>query len=121
MKSTRKSILDDCLERQGGLCVVCGYYCKGFADLHESIIKRGDLPNDKRIFDEHNCVAVHHGSPCHENTKEKDRICIQYLIDHYGIDAIVDWIKSLEMVAEPGRAQEIMTLCEKRILQEEGV
>jgi hypothetical protein len=83
---------------------------EGFADLHEVIIKRNDLPKSQQtiIFDEHNCVAVHHGGKCHRNTKENDKICIEYLLAEYGLEAIQWWIASLRLRTLPGRAGEIM-------------
>jgi hypothetical protein len=75
------------------------------AVVHEAIIKRGDLPDDKRVFDEHNCVAVH--TLCHHNTKTVDRKAMQYLISTYGIEEVHLWICSLHMKVLPGRASEI--------------
>jgi len=93
------NLSEHCIERQGGLCVVCGRTLLNNVDIHEAIVKKGDLPRkrQKAIFDEHNCVALHHGAPCHVNTKKVDRICADYLIGYYGLGAIQNWIASLSL------------------------
>ncbi|NIP54055.1 MAG: hypothetical protein GWN76_03965 [candidate division Zixibacteria bacterium] len=107
------------VERQDGLCI-CGYSLAGNVDIHEAIIKRGDLPGDKRVRCEYNCVAVHHTMPCilgghieYGNTKAYDKACINYLLWYYGCDKIVSWIESLGMIVLPGRAMEIINACKK--------
>ena len=92
--------------RQENICIVCGCGMYGDAAVHEAIIKRGDLPDDPRVFDEYNCVAIH--NKCHENTKAVDRKAMQYLIFTYGIEAIFWWICALNMKVLPGRAMEIV-------------
>ena len=98
------------IERQGGLCI-CGHNLIGNSDIHEVIIKRGDLPKDNRVFHELNCVAVHHTVPCglgghieRGNTKEFDRACMRYLLHKYGRDRIMRWIISLDIKSLPVRA-----------------
>ena len=95
-----------CVDRQDNRCVICGEGMYGDAAIHEAIVKRGDLPADPRVFDEHNCVAIHNG--CHENTRQVDMICVGYLARYYGIGKITEWILSLDMKVLPGRAMGIV-------------
>jgi hypothetical protein len=108
MATERDVLRARCITRQQNLCVVCGHGLYGVADVHEAICKRSDLPGDPRIFVEVNCVALHPGPPCHENTKRIDQICASYLIKHYGFDTIIGFIEFLEFKVLPGMAQEII-------------
>ncbi len=88
------------------LCVVCRRGMYGDSEIHEAIVKRGDLPSDPRIFAEVNCVVLHH--KCHENTAAIDAVCAAYLISHYGISLVVEYLEWLGMEVLPGRAREIV-------------
>lgn len=106
----RDNLRQMCVDRQDNICVVCGHGMYGDAAVHEAIIKRSDLPNDSRIFTPVNCVALHHTTGCHENTRAVDLKCAKYLIGHYGLGMIVAFIKHLEFKVLPGMAQEIVNI-----------
>jgi len=88
------------------LCAVCAKGTYGDLDIDESIIKRSDLPGDNRIFVPINCCGIHRA--CHENTRQKDDATRAYLVSHYGIQVVADWLESLGMVRYPGRVQSIL-------------
>lgn len=97
----RDRLREFCIEQQGGICVWCGRGLYGSGHLHEAIIKRSDLPNDNRIFVPENCVVLH--EHCHENRKEVDNKCIDWLVGMYGV-RVFHFIDSLGMKVLPGRA-----------------
>lgn len=107
------------VERQDGICVICGHGMYGDAAVHEAIVKRGDLPGDSQVFDERNCIAIH--NRCHKNTRAVDCAAMEYLIGSYGIDAIFDWICSLDMTILPGRAREIVAEKEQKARSREYI
>ena len=88
------------------LCPVCLRGLYGDAEIHEAIIKRGDLPNDTRIFAPINCVVVH--KQCHANTRLVDERAKAYLLSHYGLQQMAEWILSLGLKSPPGRASAIL-------------
>ena len=106
LMTDRDELRRTCVLRQDDICVVCGHGMYGDAAVHEAIVKRGDLPGDPRAFNPVNCVAIHNG--CHENTREVDGKCSRYLIRHYGLKVVVDFILSLNMRQNPGRARVIL-------------
>ncbi len=101
-----------CVLRQKDICVVCGRGMYGDAAVHEAIIKRSDLPGDPRIFNPVNCVALHHTTGCHENTRFVDSKCVKYLIDYYGPKVLAGFIESLHFKQLPGGAQDVIRLAQ---------
>ena len=102
----RDLLRDKLVRTQDDLCVICGHGMYGDSQIHEAIVKRGDLPNDPIIFSIFNCVVLH--ASCHENTRDVDVACADYLIYEHGLEVIYNWIRSLDMMILPGRAAEIV-------------
>lgn len=118
MTTTHRRLRQKLLDRQRYLCVACGHFLGDIDDddlaVHEVIIKRGDLPGDKRVFHEYNCVAAHNQNPLcdmphlfHGNTKKYDELCISYLVSHYGVEPIAEWIEGLGMKAISSRVRRV--------------
>lgn len=105
-QSNRDRLRELLVKRQDDICIMCGYGMYGDSAVHEAIIKRGDLPGEERIFVQPNCVCLH--QKCHRNTKEADKVCLQYLIETYTLPVLADWIRSLEMEELPARAREVV-------------
>ena len=113
------------IARQHGLCAICGRSLGSDAVMHEAIVKRGDLPGDRRVFSEYNCVAVHGSHPkCtlphnpYGNTKEYDRICASYLLWHYGPMKIAKWIEGLNLKTIHPRVRRILNAVEAETTSE---
>lgn len=83
----------------------CGRGLYGGGHLHEAIVKKGDLPNDDRIFVPENCCVLH--DHCHENTKEVDDLCTRWLVGRYP-SGVFSFIESLGMKSVPGRVKDVL-------------
>ena len=118
MISPRDVFREKLISRQDNICVVCGRGLYQDAVVHEAIIKRGDLPDDPRAFNEYNCVVLH--NLCHENTRCVDCKAMQYLVSTYGIEEVFRWICSLNMIILPGRAMEIKNQQKQKQKQKQG-
>jgi len=95
-------------DMQSNVCLVCGNGLYGSGDVHEAIIKKGDLPADDRVNSEFNCVTLHR--QCHKNTREVDAICLAFLVWYHGARKVQNWIRSLEMRNLPTRARLILEM-----------
>lgn len=82
---------------------MCGRGLHGGGHLHEAIVKRGDLPNDPRIFVPENCCVLH--EHCHKNTRQVDEICVRWLVSRYP-HGVFEFIKSLGMKTVPWRVKD---------------
>jgi hypothetical protein len=102
----RDHLRDVCVTAQYNICVVCGKGLYGDAEVHEAVVKRGDLPGDKRVFAPVNCCALH--KSCHENTKEVDEACADFLVFRYGLFLVQKYLIELKMKVYPARAREIL-------------
>ena len=116
----RDKLRQECIKRQRGLCVMCGHGVEDDAAVHEAIVKRSDLPDDDRIFEPWNCVAVHNSNPgCdfpHDpwgNTRWYDEVCAAYLIQAHGADYLAERIRELGMTIWTSRMQAIFALMDK--------
>lgn len=74
-------------------CAVCDCVLIGYQriDLHEFLVKRNAVPEDKQdlIFVPENCVLIHR--ECHENSHEVDRKCLDYVLRFISAAKIADW------------------------------
>lgn len=104
----RDTLRDVCVSVQNGLCAVCGRGMHGDSEVHEAVVKRGDLPGDKRVFAPINCCALH--SACHKNTKSVDKACADWLVNWYGLSLLKLYLSELNMKIYPSRALDILGL-----------
>lgn len=60
-------------------------------DIHEYIVKRNAVPKDKQdlIFVPQNCVLIHR--ECHENSKEVDKKCLDFVLEKISAAEIAQW------------------------------
>ena len=59
MAKTRMQLKQQLIEERG-VCDWCGGEIQDNADMHEWLIKRSNLPKDKRIFSKYNSAILHH-------------------------------------------------------------